>query len=330
MAERNFQKEESMLVSVVMPVFNGERFIETAIRSVFAQTHDELELIVVDDGSTDGTADILERLGAEDARLEVIHQANQGVSAARNRALAACRGDWVANLDSDDRMLPERLARQLAFIERYPEVKVFACRAYYINATGKMIGKTKLEPFATPEALKSYVDGGGIVGVNHSSVMMHRPTIQALGGYRTQFRSAEDLDLWNRVIDAGHLLLMQDEILGEYRIHESSMVTARMAAVLMDFEWMKAGIHARRKGEPEPTREAFMAEWQKQPLTTRFWTKLFHFANIQYRAAGFDIASGRYGRGVAKLLLAGCCRPDYVIGRLSSQLTLPGFNRGKA
>ena len=313
----------STLVSVVMPVFNGERFVEAAIASVLGQTHGHFELVVVDDGSTDGTGRILQRLAATDSRIRILAQDNQGVAAARNRALAACRGQWVANLDSDDRMLPSRLERQLAFIDAHPDVKVCACRACYINPTGRAIGRTKLEPFTSAAALKRYLADGGIVGVNHSSVMMHRPTILALGGYRTRFRSAEDLDLWNRVVDAGHLLLMQDEVLSEYRLHEGSMVTASMADVLMDFEWMKAGILARRAGEPEPDRETFLAAWRSRPWYQRLWSHLFHLANRQYRAAGFDVASGRWLHGAGRLLVAGLCRPDYVLSRLSSQLARP-------
>jgi glycosyltransferase involved in cell wall biosynthesis len=314
-----------MLVSVVMPVFNGARFIEAAIGSVLAQSHRELELVVVDDGSSDATPDILARLAASDPRLRVVRQDNAGVSAARNRALAECRGEWIANLDSDDLMLPNRLERQLAFLAAHPEVKVFACRAEYINDQGRVLGRSKLEPFSTAEELARYVAGGGIVGVNHSSVMMHRPTVLALGGYRTKFRAAEDLDLWNRVVDGGHLLLMQDEVLTQYRIHGGSMVTAQMARTLMDFEWMKACILARRAGQPEPEREAFERQWRGRPWTARLATALFHQANIHYRAAAFDFASGRPVRAVGRLLWAGLCRPDYVLGRLAAQVTWRGL-----
>jgi glycosyltransferase involved in cell wall biosynthesis len=310
-----------MLVSVVMPVYNGEAFLETAIRSVLTQTHRDLELVVVDDGSTDSTPDILARFAAIDPRIRVIRQTHRGVSAARNRALAACQGEWVANLDSDDHMLPNRLERQMTFVEQNPEVRVFACRAYYINGEGRILGKTRLEPFVTPEQLRRYVDRGGIVGVNHSSVMMHRATILQVGGYREEFHSAEDLDLWNRVVERGYLFLLQDEILTEYRIHSRSIVTSRMTTVLMDFEWMKACMFARRAGRAEPSREEFLRSWYLQSWPKRLFRRITHQASIEYRAAAFDFASGRHLRGLTRLLLALIYRPDYVITRAASQLT---------
>ncbi len=316
-----------MFVSVIMPVYNSARFLRPALDSVLAQTHRDFEFVIIDDGSTDNSPEIMAEAAARDSRIRIIRQDNQGGAAARNRALKECHAEWVASVDADDMMLPERLARQIAFIGRYPEVKVFASRAYYIDERDRILGKTKLEPFATPEQFHSYLAKGGILGLNHPSVMFHLPTIQAVGGYRVQFPLSQDLDLWNRVAEAGHLVLLQDELLTKYRIHGASEVASKAYAMMLDFEYMKACILARRAGQAEPTRAQFEARWASRPWSERLATKLFHEANINYRAAAFDLACGRYLKGLGRLLYAGCCRPDYVLGRLATQFTPNVFRR---
>ena len=104
-----------MKVSVVIPVHNGERYLSQAIESVLAQTHRDLELLIVDDGSTDGSRAVAERFARRDARVRVLAQPNRGVAGAGNRGLEEARCEWVARLDADDVFLPGKLKRQVAF-----------------------------------------------------------------------------------------------------------------------------------------------------------------------------------------------------------------------
>jgi len=316
-----------MFVSVVIPVYNGEAFLAEAVQSVLDQTHRDFELIVVDDGSTDRSGAILDGFAKIDPRVRVIHQANVGGARARNRALAEARTDWVFSLDHDDAMLPDRIERQLAFLARHPDVKVFASRAYYINKDGRIIGNTKLEPFTTRAQLERYVASGGVVGLNHSSIAMHRPTILAVGGYRPAFQGAEDIDLWNRVLDAGHLVLQQEDILTKYRIHEGSVMTSQARRNWEVCEWAVACMRARRAGRPEPSRAEFQAQWRARPLWQRFAHERLMIARIHYRAAGFDVANRRWLHAAGHLLLAAAARPTYTFSRLAAQVPLPRRNR---
>lgn len=312
-----------MFVSVVMPIYNSEDFLEEAIESVRAQTHRDLELVAVDDGSTDRSPAILRRFAQEDARVRVITQANAGGAAARNRALRSARAQWVISLDHDDVMLPHRVERQIAFIGAHPDVKVFACRAYYVDRTGKVIGRTRLEPLTTRAEFEQYLASGQMIGLSHTSVAMHRPTVLELGGYRPEFDGAEDIDLWNRVAEHGHLVLQQKETLTRYRIHETSVMTARPRQNWLACEWVHACMRARRAGRPEPSRDEFMRDWSSRPWWHRLRDESLMLARVQYRAAGFEIANRHWARGTGRLLLAGCARPGYVLRRLSSQVRLP-------
>jgi glycosyltransferase involved in cell wall biosynthesis len=125
-------------VSVVMPVFNGAAFVEEAVRSILAQTHRELELIVVDDGSTDRTPEIVDRVAREDERVRLVERKHEGHAAAANAGIALAGGDWIARMDADDVALPQRLEVQLAWAERH---RVDVCGAGLVDKFGAEAGR---------------------------------------------------------------------------------------------------------------------------------------------------------------------------------------------
>ena len=314
-----------MFVSVVMPIYNGQQFVGEAIHSVLAQTHRDFELVAVDDGSSDGTLAILQEFAAADSRVRVIAQANGGIACARNRALQEARADWVVNLDHDDVMLPNRIERQLAFIATHPDVKVFSCRAYYINAAGRIFGKTKCEPITTREAFERYFATNQPIGINQSSAALHRPTVLEVGGYRSQFDAVEDLDLWNRIAECGHLVLQQDELLTKYRIHGSSVTASRTRQSWQKAAWAIACMEARRAGRREPSWEEHRANLRAQSWWRRLQCERQLLARVNYRVAGCELANRRWAPALGRLLIAGIASPSYVALRLANQLHLPGF-----
>jgi glycosyltransferase involved in cell wall biosynthesis len=319
-----------MLVSVVMPVYNGQNFLHEAIGSVLVQTHRDFELVAIDDGSTDDTLAILQEFAGVDPRVRIVAQAKGGGARARNRALREARADWIVNLDHDDVMLPNRVERQLAFIGAYPDVKVFSCRAYYINADGRIFGKTRCEQITTREAFVRYLATNKPIGINHPAAAMHRPTILEAGGYRPEFEGAEDLDLWNRVAERGHLVLQQDEVLMKYRIHGSSVMASRTRQSWQKGEWAIACMEARRAGRPEPTWEEHVANLRAQPWWPRLQRERQLVARVNYRVAGFDVANRRWVPALGHLLIAGMSSPSYVAVRLANQLHLPGLRANDA
>jgi glycosyltransferase involved in cell wall biosynthesis len=319
-----------MFVSVIMPIYNGEAFLREAIESVLTQTHQNFELVAIDDGSTDGSPAILAEFAAADRRVRVITQRNLGGARARNRALQEARADWAINLDCDDVLLPNRIERQLAFLAACPDVKVFACRAFYINRKGRVFGMTKGEPFTTPREFERHYAAGLPFGINHSAVAMHRPTILEVGGYRFEFEGAEDLDLWNRVAERGHLVLQQDEALLKYRIHHTSVMASRTRQSWEVGDWAIACMRARRAGRLEPSREEFTRQLRAQPWWRRLQRERHMIARVQYRMAGFDLAHGRWPQGAARLALAGCAWPCYVAERAASQLYRPALARWRS
>ena len=311
-----------MFVSVVIPVWNGERYLATAIESVLAQTHPHFELIIVDDGSTDGTAIIADGYARCDPRVRRVRQPNQGVAAARNTGLRVARGQWVACLDSDDLMLPHRLERQIAFIAVHPEVKVFGSVCRYINEDGCFRGGHTIgAPIRSRADLEALLEDDQLIGLTHPSVMMHRDTILALGGYDRAMEPAEDLDLWMRVAQAGHLVLQDDEVLTDYRVHGASIMGTHAAKGSLASMLVAARAAARRAGRPEPMMDDFLAEWRSKPIRQRLKETRQQLGWIYYRRAGAALTNSRWLAGVPCLAAAFCLRPLYVAWRLSQQLS---------
>lgn len=306
-------------VTVIMPVYNGERYLAEAIESVLEQTYKNFKFIIINDGSTDGSTNIIAHYAASDSRILPIFQPNYGAASARNRVLKETRSEWIALIDNDDIMLPMRLERQIAFLHQHPDIKVASCRAVYINDTGNEFGKSA-NHLKTQEDFDRLMACDGIIGLLQPGVLMHRRTILEAGGYREQFWPAEDIDLWTRLAEQGHLILIQDEVLMKYRIHPASFITSHHIQALMQLEWVKACKQARMRNKPEPDWESFMRQWTGAPLATRMNWKRRMFANYFYRKAGFRILGRHYARGGVYLVLAGLLDPGYVIRRLKMQV----------
>jgi len=180
-------------VSVLVSVHNEEAFVGEAIRSVLAQTLADLELLVVDDGSTDGTPAIL--AAVQDPRLTIVRHARRGLTPSLNRALGLARAPLAARLDADDVALPERLARQRAFLDAHPEVGVLGTAAREVDAAGREVGR--MDPPTEDRAIRrALIRGNPFV---HSSVMVRTALLRAAGGYDERVPVAQDYELWMRL-----------------------------------------------------------------------------------------------------------------------------------
>jgi GT2 family glycosyltransferase len=234
-------------VSGVLPVYNGEPFLASAVESILAQSFRDFELITIDDGSDDASGEILDRLAAGDKRLRIVHQTNAGIVAALNRGLALARGELIARMDADDVAHPERFARQVAFLDAHPETAVVGCAVTLIDRDGTRIRDVEY-PLAS-EAVAAFLECGSPLA--HPAAMMRRAAVLAVGGYREAYRHAEDYDLWLRMAERYRIANLPDRLL-LYRQHAAKQsfayaVEQRFATCIA---WFAA--RCRRAGKPDP------------------------------------------------------------------------------
>lgn len=190
-------------VSVIIPTFNRWPLVADAIESVLAQTFSDFELIVVDDGSTDGTIAELSRFGS---RLRLLTQPNGGVSAARNLAVRHARGSYLAFLDSDDLWLPRKLATQTAFMKRNPSVQICQTEEIWIRNGVRVNPKAK---HRKPSG-DIFIPSLELCLVSPSAVMLTRELFEQAGGFDETLPVCEDYDLWLRIA-VDHCVPLIDE-----------------------------------------------------------------------------------------------------------------------
>ncbi|MEQ9638590.1 MAG: glycosyltransferase [Alphaproteobacteria bacterium] len=202
-------------VSVVMPAYNAEATIAEAIDSVLAQDLADLELIVVDDGAIDATAEIVAGYAARDRRVRLIRQDNAGVSATRNRAIAEARAAYVAFLDADDAWEPDKLAHQAALLDRRPEVGFCYTAQTIIDGAGRAISTYAVKPDYRGRCLPALARSNGI---GLSTVMARTELLRAVGGFDETLDLCEDWELWIRLAERTELDYV-DAPLTRYRFH---------------------------------------------------------------------------------------------------------------
>ena len=234
-------------VSVIMPVRNGERWLAQAVESILAQTLSGFELVIVDDGSIDGSPAILSALSRRDARVRVVRQAPEGLVKALNRALALARAPLVARLDCDDVALPQRLARQASCFNQLPALVLLGSWAEEIDDEGRHIAQ--VQPETEPERLAEILSHRN--PFVHSSIMMRTALVQKLGGYRQAFLGAEDFDLWLRMSECGAIANLSQALV-RYRRHGGNTGRSLGVRQIFSVRLAQAASSARRLSGFDP------------------------------------------------------------------------------
>jgi glycosyltransferase involved in cell wall biosynthesis len=216
-------------VTVIIPTYNRKDYLQEAIDSVLAQTYAGYEVIVIDDGSTDGTRDALsDRYGD---RIRYVWQQNRGESAARNRAIRMAQGEYIALLDSDDLWFPEKLARQVPILDRRSEVNLVFSQALYIDREGRHIaamqGQVISDEDLTPEALCLRNSMASAA----STALVRRRALELVDGYDERIRYGEDFDLFLRLRLHGPFAYLS-EPLGCRRLHSGGQYSGQVGWAL--------------------------------------------------------------------------------------------------
>ncbi len=268
-------------VSVVMPVFNAEKYVAGAVQSVLAQTVTDFELLAVDDGSTDSSHATLSRLASGDRRIRVIRQANSGIVRALNHGIDAARGEFVARMDADDLAFPERFAQQLDFLHQHRDHVAVGSAFLQIDPAGAPIRVVRWQS-ASAHIEAALLHGQG--GLPHPTAMMRTSVLRQVGAYRAAYQWVEDKDLWLRLAEVGRLANLSQVLLA-YRIHEASVSTQREAEQHILWRRLLAETYQRRGLAGAPSLAPSSRKSEGLPRWIRSAARSGYFATAAKHAA---------------------------------------------
>jgi glycosyltransferase involved in cell wall biosynthesis len=260
------------IVSVLLPVYNAQRYVAEAVESILAQTFVDFELLLIDDGSTDRSLKILETYAAKDKRIRLTSRENRGLTRTLNEMIDQAEGEFVARMDADDIALPNRFARQVEFLQNNPNVNCVGSAYQFIDEQGRML-LTGVEPENNEEIQRGLLAGFAI-RMLHPSIMIRRASLIEIGGY-DETRVAEDLDLYLRLGEIGELANLK-EVLMKYRIQMDSVCARNPSVYLEDarkvceLAWQRRGIEGRFEAEQDGPIRPGKDRFSRHPFLVKY------------------------------------------------------------
>lgn len=306
------------VVTILMPVHNGETYLALALESILAQTMKDFQCLVLDDGSTDRTPEILACFATRDPRIQSITLKKSGLVTTLNTGLDLVKTEWVARLDADDLMVPERLERQLAFVNSHPNIAVAASYVRYIDKDGRTFGEGRSR-FTTTEAVEDALQSGDLIGLHHPSIIARTQAMREMHGYREEAWLAEDTDLWTRMAEEKREVLVQPEFLTHYRVHGSSVSRKKMETQNLVVAWLKLCLRCRQQGTPAPTWQAFLDDRARQPVTVKLDRWRRSKAKNLYKEATLSYARRAYLTCGTQLAISLLLQPSHAFKQLRSK-----------
>jgi glycosyltransferase involved in cell wall biosynthesis len=243
-------------ISVLMSVYNGERYLAAALDSILAQTFRDFELILIDDGSKDASPGIVQDYAKRDSRIKLTVRENKGLTVTLNEAFAQSRGRFLARMDGDDVALPERFARQVELLDANPDVVLTGGYFQLIDGAGRLL--TTLRPPTNDADIQAKLLQGHNA-ICHPCAMIRRNAMEKVGGYDTRFKTSQDLDLWLRLGEVGKLANVPHPLL-QFRLHESSVSETKreqqrqMGRLACEEAWKRRGLSGMTYEADEPWR----------------------------------------------------------------------------
>ena len=306
--------------TVLMSVYNSAAFLHEAIQSTLGQTYRDFEFLIADDGSTDDSLAICRSYAKQDGRIRILSHRNWGAATSLNHAASEARGTWLFRMDPDDVMLPHRLERQLHFIRRNPDLAVISSQVQFINQQGQVLGVSR-NRLTTRAAISDAHTGPHLITLFHPAVAMRRQVFLSVGGYRPAFWPADDLDLWARIAERSHTLLVQDEPLMQYRLHGKSISMSSGRHQVQTVDWVQDCKHRRRQRQPERTFDQFLADQRSRPWPLRLNNQRTLTGRTLYKSAVQQWALHRYRAFAPAMLGAMLLQPELFLSRILPRLT---------
>jgi glycosyl transferase family 2 len=281
-------------ISVVIPVYNAERYVAEAVESILAQTFRDFEILVFDDGSTDRSLEILQAYTDQDDRIHVFAKPHRGYVPWLNEGMRIARGEFIARMDADDVSLPQRFERQVEYLRRQPNCVAVGCDLLMIDPDGEPLSEATHD--TEHEAIEADLLSGGLGVISHPACMVRRSTLLAVGGYREEFESLEDFDLWLRLAEQGRLANLP-EILLNYRLHHTNVIVTQVERQKQLADQIITEARLRRGLKPlphtiwsyrAPTLVGRHQMWAWQAAGSGYYRTALKHASISLREAPFS------------------------------------------
>lgn len=305
------------MISVVMPVYNGQRFLAEAIESILKQTYRDFEFIIVNDGSTDDTASILEKYAQQDERIRILNTEHVGLVGALNQGIEAAQYNWIARMDADDVSLPKRFEKQMAAAAARPDVIVWGAYIHHISSSGSVLSISTFGP-ATPQAFEERRKSNEPVQVIHPTAVMRKDMILKAGGYKKEFEAAEDVELFDRMGDFGLIQAVPEPLL-LYRVHPHSISMQKFFRQKQLTEYIIARRTHENAGKQPPTLEEFRKAYEQQPPLVKLKRNMTIYRVMYYRQAGMSFGEKNYIRAAFYFGLSTLLDPNYALRRIWEQ-----------
>lgn len=319
---------ENPALTVAMPAYNAERYIGRAIESILNQTFTDLELVIVEDQSTDDTWRIINEYAARDDRIRVFrNEVNSGAAASSNRAIAEARAPLIAGMDADDISLPHRFETQLAMLRQHPEIAVVGSFVSHTNEADEVLSLSRTGPASISEFEKLRRKGKPTM-VFGGTAMYTKDVFDKVGGFDSRLRAAADIELCDRMAEYGPIIAIPEPLL-LYRVYSSSNVMLRFREGRLTHRFLEARRAARLAGESLPTREEYAAAEENLSWWRRLNIRRDDFSQYWYRQGGLAFADGRKVRTGLFLLMAGVAGPIHAVRRIWDQRLSPAARRAR-
>ena len=288
-------------ISVIMPTYNAMPFVKASVESILTQTFKSYEFVIVNRNSSDGTNQYLDSL--KDPRVRVIHDEKFGIEESLNLAIHESKFDWIARMDADDIALPQRIEKQVKFVESNHQYALISCAAGYIGASGRRLKATHFPALSTPPFYDPMIDSM----IFDQGMLFKRSSVMRIGGYR-MIGPAEGLDFVLRLDEAGYKMTSVPEVLMLVRILNDGVSAQNFIEQRVTWKYMRACSRARRSKAPEPDRVQFFAtQWPKG------WKRLKVESERHFRLAGAAWGANNFFEGALRFLLSFILYPKHLI-----------------
>ncbi len=302
-------------ISVIMPVYNCDKYLEEALVSLIIQTYKDFEVIAINDGSTDNSLNILEKYAKFDSRIKIISQKNSGIVKALNNGIKASNGEYIARMDGDDISFPNRFTEQVRILDDNSDIVLVAGNFEVINEESEFIYKEVIVPDDDYIQRAFYLRNA----VAHGSVMFRKSVVEKIGLYSEAFGPTEDMELWMRLTRAGKFSATGTSVY-RWRVNQKGITSINNSESIK-----RAAQHIEKRwqdNEPELlSRKDIINKSKKYNLlfgdTGRHYTKLF-LADICQIAIKY-LKHGKKISGIKQMIslfLSGKCGTRTVLGRI--------------